>query len=77
MKKIERQVEALQSLNLIDQQMQIYLPQIKLIKDLFPLGAQLKKICIEELQKHVAIEQNINRDNLIYKTGNTKNGYGN
>ena len=58
-------------MNLIDQQIQIYQSQIKWIKDLFPLGGQLRKMGIEELQNYVEIEHKINRDNLICKIGNT------
>ena len=58
-------------MNLIDQQIQIYQSQIKWIKDLFPLGGQLRKMGIEELQNYVEIEHKINRYNLVCKIGNT------
>ena len=66
-----KQVDALKSLGSNDQQIQIYQPRIKPIEDLLPRD-RLNQEAINELQKPVKIEQIIKREDLLYKTGDTK-----
>ena len=60
---------ALQSLDPNNQQMQVYQPQMKSIKDMFPKGF-LNNEAIGKQYK--IIQKEINKDDLIYKTSNKK-----
>ena len=71
MKLAEKKVEALQSFKPKNKKKTICQPQMKSTEDIFPKHL-LKNKAKDQLNKFIKNEQEINKDNLVYKAGNTK-----
>ena len=67
----KNQGKDLQSLDLINQQIQSYRPQTKSTNDIFPKGL-LNQGGIHKLKNFLEIEWRSNTEDLLYKTGDTK-----
>ena len=71
MKHAEKRVEALQSFKPKNKKKTICQPQMNSTEDIFPKHF-LKNKAEDQLYKFIKNEQEINKDNLVYKAGDTK-----